>query len=1078
MSQRFVSLRFGFVGILVAMLVIGVAAFPAEPGPQSPRARRAAPHSARHNRLLNVQAAPYESGLACQEPDKPFSLERAQNMVGRIEQLSSFGAIVADRASAAKAASLLPAFQSALSDFAQGRLSDDQIKALEQQETELENLEGIALKGQHHAAAYRPDAWPAKLPGGVVPSGDPKDWHGSPEASTKVNSGWILDQHLFDPSTGVPGDYPTLISDYRNHDEGQNDFVMGHWDFSAGAGGMFGWVWQAQTIYLTDTSTTTFPSGDHPNASYCIAIMVSGDGGASWFLYEILYDSNTTASKDMINPKMTMDITVAPIKNYVYNRFYIAYEYCYSSTDHDVYVYSDNSELQFFDETAGGTSDPLVSEVATSTYWEGNPAIAADYKTTDTTTYRVVAYEYAYSATDHDIYASQSTGHTSAAITWSTAVAVANTTGLESHPALTAGCSGGSTFTAFMHLAYNYDTYTASGAQLLLNPGFESGAASWSYRVSSDINCGGGYQRTGSCCAWLGGVVGYPSWPGDWIYQAVTIPPGVQTSTFTFYLKITTADSTTVPHDYFYADVRDTSGNLIQNLVTLSNADVGTYGTYQLLTFDLSQYHGQTIRIYFWATNDATLATSFFVDDTAINDGTYNTDSEVRYVNATHPSTAYPSRLASNTKVTVLANRGGTTAYPYGPPAIAASHGGGVSPLLYTGSRVMVAADQFFPQNQPTAGDPARYQINYAVNMENGSTTAGTISGCSPSLSISWIAYYFYDNKEDYRFPSLTLDGVGWLTNTGYPQNGITGGGSSSGYPTYWNSELYMGYYLRPLNSTNPFGDAIMIMTDMSDESCTGFQYGPWYQFTASALASNADGRVVAKQGTLATFNYFYGWPGLCFNKRLTHLGGTYNDDVYFTTPGDDYSFDTTFSGGHIDANFTFDSDSYSSPWTFAWPAGFQFTIEAPKDDTYNGRYYTFSMWDSGTASPDLTVDTAFYDTSGQVCIFGTGLCQSTTINALYLGGCIASPAEVTGVTLAKAGGNVNLSWTPPAQSWDVGQYIIYRAQYCTASGYYAQIGTSTTASYQDTTASGPPYYYIVVAQCGSNTGPWGAYGQ
>ncbi len=36
-------------------------------------------------------------------------------------------------------------------------------------------------------------------------------------------------------------------------------------------------------------------------------------------------------------------------------------------------------------------------------------------------------------------------------------------------------------------------------------------------------------------------------------------------------------------------------------------------------TFDLAAYKGQTIRVYFNGTEDASLATSFFLDDTAVN---------------------------------------------------------------------------------------------------------------------------------------------------------------------------------------------------------------------------------------------------------------------------------------------------------------------------------------------------------------------------------------------------------------------------------------------------------------------------
>lgn len=74
----------------------------------------------------------------------------------------------------------------------------------------------------------------------------------------------------------------------------------------------------------------------------------------------------------------------------------------------------------------------------------------------------------------------------------------------------------------------------------------------------------------------------------------------------------------------------------------------------------------------------------------------------------------------------------------------------------------------------------------------------------------------------------------------------------------------------------------------------------------ASPKASDDDDRVVAKQGTLAAFNYFYGWPGVCFNKRYNHFGASVNDDVYFTTLGDNYVIDTLSGGSHISAYWDF----------------------------------------------------------------------------------------------------------------------------------------------------------------------------
>jgi hypothetical protein len=993
-------------------------------------------------RVLKPAVSLGSTGVPVNEPDKPFSWERAEEIAGRVERLGDTGALVLDESARDRALALLPEFRRDLERLETGRLPDEVVNTLALRQTELENLEGLALKGKRRLASRRPEH-PVPVPKEALVSATPEAILGPPP---KINTGWILDQHLFDPD--APRDWPTMLQDFKNNDEGQNDIAMGHSDHPAG-GGMFGWMWQVQSFYLTETWA------DHPNASYCIFILVSGDGGASWILYDVLYDPATSpaTSKDLVNPKLAVDVSGA------YDIYYVAYEWAYSSTDHDVYVYYDTSVLPFYDGTPGGTSNPHDVGVGTSTNMERNPAIASDYKSSETR-YQVVAYEYAYSATDYDIQAAQSYGNGSA--TWTTAVDVAATAGMETHPALSAGCSGGSVFTAYAHLAYNYDTYTAGTTNLLLNPGFESGNVNWTVRVAGDISCSGTNTHTGTCKAWLGGTV---SQPNDWIYQAVTIPPGVLSSTFSFWLKIATAE-TSGTWDFFYADVRDTSGTLLQNLVTLSNADSGTYAIYQQLTYDLSQYRGQTIRIHFWASNDSSNITSFYVDDTALNIGTYNTASEIRYANASHPTgtapgaTPYPTALSSFIKVTVLANAGGTTAWPYGPPAIAASHGGAVSPAV-TGGRVIVAADQFFPKDQPSAGNPARYQLNYAVNMCNGLATCGNISpACTPALSLNWNAYYWNDVSGDYRFPSLVVDGVGWVQgSTTIPQNGVA---------TWY--EIFMAYYYRDFKSASLFGGANMDVIFADDETCTGFQDGAWWYFTASEKASDDDDLVVPKQGTLATFNYFGGWPGIVFNKRMYHPGGTLNDDPYFTTPGDNYTIDTTASGVHLDAYWTYNEVSFLGPWTFAWPAGFEMEIIVNPDATYNDRYYTFASWSTGEPSTTVTIVTDWCTP--------TPPCPVTSINALFYGGCLANPPAVTGLLQTKQGANVKLDWTAAGAPGDVAGYTVYRATNCSFVGNYSAVGSTANPTFTDYSASGNLFYYIVVATCGPYSGPWDAYGQ
>jgi hypothetical protein len=56
---------------------------------------------------------------------------------------------------------------------------------------------------------------------------------------------------------------------------------------------------------------------------------------------------------------------------------------------------------------------------------------------------------------------------------------------------------------------------------------------------------------------------------------------------------------------------------VLATLATYSNLNKGT--AYVQRTFDLAAYKGQTIRVYFNGTEDSSLKTSFFIDDTSVN---------------------------------------------------------------------------------------------------------------------------------------------------------------------------------------------------------------------------------------------------------------------------------------------------------------------------------------------------------------------------------------------------------------------------------------------------------------------------
>ncbi|HEU4837035.1 MAG TPA: S8 family peptidase [Pyrinomonadaceae bacterium] len=151
------------------------------------------------------------------------------------------------------------------------------------------------------------------------------------------------------------------------------------------------------------------------------------------------------------------------------------------------------------------------------------------------------------------------------------------------------------------------------GAELLLNRGFESGSVNWTATAGVITNSTGQTPRTGSFYAWLDG---YGTTHTDSLFQTITIPATANTVTLSFWLKITTAETTTTTQfDRLQVQVRNTSNTVLATLGTFSNLNKTT--GYVLRTFDVTAFKGQTVRIYFLGTEDSSLQTSFVIDDTS-----------------------------------------------------------------------------------------------------------------------------------------------------------------------------------------------------------------------------------------------------------------------------------------------------------------------------------------------------------------------------------------------------------------------------------------------------------------------------
>ena len=144
---------------------------------------------------------------------------------------------------------------------------------------------------------------------------------------------------------------------------------------------------------------------------------------------------------------------------------------------------------------------------------------------------------------------------------------------------------------------------------LLKNPGFESGAVNWT-GTTGVISTGN--ARTGSYKAYFGGN---GSTASENLVQSISIPATATSATLTFWVSISTAETTTsTVYDTLKVQVID--GTTTSTRATYSNLNKSS--GYVQKTVDLSAYKGKTISVKFLMNEDSSLQTTFFTDDTAV----------------------------------------------------------------------------------------------------------------------------------------------------------------------------------------------------------------------------------------------------------------------------------------------------------------------------------------------------------------------------------------------------------------------------------------------------------------------------
>ena len=149
--------------------------------------------------------------------------------------------------------------------------------------------------------------------------------------------------------------------------------------------------------------------------------------------------------------------------------------------------------------------------------------------------------------------------------------------------------------------------------QRVVNGGFESGATGWAGTTTAIGTFAGQTAHEGTRYAWLGGNGRSTT---ETITQAVTIPAAATSASLTFALHIDTAETGSTVYDRLSVQVKNAAGTVLGTLATYTNVNPAT--GYQIRTFNLLAYKGQTVTLSFKATEDSSLQTSFVVDKVSL----------------------------------------------------------------------------------------------------------------------------------------------------------------------------------------------------------------------------------------------------------------------------------------------------------------------------------------------------------------------------------------------------------------------------------------------------------------------------
>jgi hypothetical protein len=194
--------------------------------------------------------------------------------------------------------------------------------------------------------------------------------------------------------------------------------------------------------------------------------------------------------------------------------------------------------------------------------------------------------------------------------------------GTNSKITYTAAASGTLTIHCTSYAASKTGAYTVTlagsgggggGTELVGNGGFESGTTSWTFSGTASVTAGSPQAGTNKAQ-----MLGVGSTATGTIYQPIAGFNGTA-RTLRFYLKMSSAEGTTTAYDKLYVRITSSSGTTLTTLGTYTNVNKNTYAGWVLVTVSIpATYAAAGNRLTFYATEDTSLATTFYLDGVSI----------------------------------------------------------------------------------------------------------------------------------------------------------------------------------------------------------------------------------------------------------------------------------------------------------------------------------------------------------------------------------------------------------------------------------------------------------------------------